>query len=92
MNPYDIDYSKFQESKPITDEGDRFKLRLLVELNQIIENLETEEILSLTGLSKIDLAKIRISSFTNLTADRIINIFDQLGYKVQISIFKSRKE
>lgn len=91
MNPYDINYSKFKESKKITDERDLLKLRLLAELNQVMEKMETREILELTGLDKSDLSRIRISDFQRFSIDRIIKIFNQLGYKAQFSIAKKKK-
>jgi predicted XRE-type DNA-binding protein len=91
MNPYDIDYTKFKISKKITNEGDLLKLRLLAKLNQIIENMETQDILDLTGLDKSDLSRIRISSFQRFSIDRLLKIFNQLGYKADFSIAKKKK-
>lgn len=92
MNPYDVDYSKFKVSKRITDEGDLLKLSLLAQLNDIIEKMETQEILDLTGLDKSDLSRIRISSFKRFSIDRILRIFDDLGYRTEFSIAKKKKK
>ena len=91
MNPYDIDYSKFKESKKITDERDLLKLRLLAELKKIMSSMETQEILFLTGLDKSDLSRIRISNFERFSIDRLLGLFGKLGYKAQISIEKMKK-
>lgn len=92
MNPYDVDWTKFKESKRITDEGDLLKLRLLSQLNDIIEHMETQEILDLTGLDKSDLSRIRISSFKRFSIDRIIRIFSDLGYIAEFSMAKKKKK
>ncbi len=92
MNPYDVDWSKFKESKTITDEGDLLKLRLLAKLNDIIETMETQEILDVTGLDKSDLSRIRISSFKRFSIDRIIKILDSLGYRAELSVEKKKKK
>lgn len=91
MNPYDIDITKLKESKKITDEKDLLKLRLLARLNEIISEMETQEILDLTRLDKSDLSRIRCSDFTRFSLDRIIGIFNSLGFKAQISIVPVKK-
>jgi hypothetical protein len=91
MNPYDIDYSKFKGSKKITDERDLLKLRLLAQLKEIMSSMETQEILFLTGLDKSDLSRIRISNFERFSIDRLIGLFDKLGYEAQFSIEKKKK-
>lgn len=85
MNPYDIEYSKFKESKKITDDRDPLKLRLLADQKEIMSSIETQEILFITGLDKSDLSRIRISN------DRLIGLFSKLGYKAQFSIEKKKK-
>lgn len=91
LNPYRINYSKLKESKKITDEKDLFKLSLLVHLNQIIEKLETKEILEITGLDKSDLSRIRISNYQRFSSDRLINILCKLGYKTECTLIKKKK-
>lgn len=91
MNPYDIDHSKYKESKKVTDERDLLKLRLLSEVNGIITKMETQEILDQTGLDKSDLSRIRISDFQRFSIDRILKILNLLGYKAQFSLVKLRK-
>lgn len=91
MNPYDIEYSKFKESKKITDERDPLKLRLLADQKEIMSSIETQEILFITGLDKSDLSRIRISNFERFSNDRLIGLFSKLGYKAQFSIEKKKK-
>ncbi|MBC7428167.1 MAG: XRE family transcriptional regulator [Bacteriovorax sp.] len=91
MNPYDIDYSQFKISKKITDERDLLKLRLLSQLRMIMDKMENSEILDITGLDKSDLSRLRIGSFERFSIDRLIKIFDQLGFKVEFSFTKKRK-
>jgi len=90
VNPYNIDYSKLKESKKISNERDLLKLRLLADLKKIMEKFETNEILRLTGLDKSDLSRIRISDFQRFSIDRILKIFNRLGYSAKISIVKSK--
>lgn len=92
MNPYGMDWRKVKDSTKITDEGDLLKLRLLSQLNDIIETMETHEILELTGLDKSDLSRIRISSFKRFSIDRILRIFNDLGYRAEFSIAKKKKK
>lgn len=91
MNPYDIDIKKLKNSEKITDEKDLLKLRLLAELNEIIAELETQKILKLTGLDKSDLSRIRISDYTRFSIDRILGIFNRLGFKANVSIVPLKK-
>ena len=91
MNPYDIDYSKFKESKKVTNEKDLLKLRLLGRLNKIISKMETQEILDVTKLDKSDLSRVRCSDFARFSLDRIIKIFNSLGYRAEISIVSMKK-
>lgn len=91
MNPYNYDYRKLKESKKITDPKDLLKLRLIVNLKEIILQMETPEVLELTGLDKADLSRIRCSDFTRFSIDRIISLFHCLGYKTEFS-FKPLKK
>ena len=92
MNPYDVDWRKIKESTRITDEGDLLKLSLLGQLNDILDKMETQEILDLTGLDKSDLSRIRIQSFKRFSIDRILRIFNDLGYKTEFSFAKKKKK
>ncbi len=91
MNPYNVDYSKFKVSKKITDHKDLLKLHLLARLNEIIFEMETQEILELTKLDKSDLSRIRCSDFSRFSIDRIIGLFNCLGYKAEILIKPLKK-
>jgi hypothetical protein len=75
----------------ITSEKDLLKLRLLADLNEIIAKLETQEILDLTGLDKADLSRIRISDYTRFSIDRILGLFNRLGFKANVSIVPLKK-
>ena len=88
MNPYKIDYSKFKGSKKITDQRDLLKLRLMAQLKEVMSAMETQEILNITGLDKSDLSRLRVSSFERLSIDRLIKIFDQLGFQADFSVTK----
>ena len=88
MNPYKIDYSKFKGSKKITDQRDLLKLRLMAQLKEVMSAMETQEILNITGLDKSDLSRLRVSSFERFSIDRLIKIFDQLGFQADFSVTK----
>lgn len=88
MNPYKIDYSKFKGSKKITDQRDLLKLRLMAQLKEVMDGMETQAILKITGLDKSDLSRLRVSSFERFSIDRLIKIFDQLGFKAEVSVSK----
>ncbi|MEA9356647.1 XRE family transcriptional regulator [Bacteriovorax sp. PP10] len=88
MNPYKVDYSKFKGSKKITDQRDLLKLRLMAQLKEVMAGMETQEILSITGLDKSDLSRLRVSSFERFSIDRLIKIFDQLGFQANFSVTK----
>jgi predicted XRE-type DNA-binding protein len=88
MNPYKVDYSKFKGSKKITDQRDLLKLRLMAQLKEVMDGMETQEILSITGLDKSDLSRLRVSSFERFSIDRLIKIFDQLGFQANFSVTK----
>lgn len=91
MNPYDVDHSKFKGSKKITSERDILKLKLLAQIKLITESMETHEILTLTGLDKSDLSRIRISSYQRFSIDRLIKILETLGYVANLSIVRNKK-
>lgn len=88
MNPYKVDYSKFKGSKKITDQRDLLKLRLMAQLKEVMDGMETQEILSITGLDKSDLSRLRVSSFERFSIDRLIKIFDQLGFQAELFVTK----
>jgi hypothetical protein len=88
MNPYKIDYSKFKGSKKITDQRDLLKLRLMAQLKEVMDGMETQDILSITGLDKSDLSRLRILSFERFSIDRLIKIFDKLGFQAEFSVTK----
>lgn len=88
MNPYKIDSSKFKGSKKITDQRDLLRLRLMAQLKEAMDGMETQEILSITGLDKSDLSRLRVSSFERFSIDRLIKIFDQLGFQTEFSVTK----
>lgn len=88
MNPYKVDYSKFKGSKKITDQRDLLKLRLMAQLKEVMAGMETHEILDITGLDKSDLSRLRVSSFERFSIDRLIKIFDQLGFQANFSLTK----
>lgn len=88
MNPYKIDHSKFKGSKKITDQRDLLKLRLMAQLKEVMAGMETQEIISITGLDKSDLSRLRVSSFERFSIDRLIKIFDQLGFQANFSLTK----
>lgn len=86
MNPYDVDYSKFKPSKPITDPKDIFKLNLLARIHDVFEPMTTEEIIAITGLDKSDISRIKISDYRRFTIDRLVRILDQLGYTCELKV------
>ncbi len=86
MNPYDVDYSKFKPSKPITDPKDIFKLKLLARIYDVFEPMTTEEIIAFTGLDKSDISRIKISDYRRFTIDRLVRILDQLGYTCELKV------
>ena len=88
MNPYKIDHSKFKGSKKITDQRDLLKLRLIAQLKEVMAGMETQEIISITCLDKSDLSRLRVSSFERFSIDRLIKIFDQLGFQANFSLTK----
>jgi hypothetical protein len=88
MNPYKIDYSKFKGSKKITDQRDLLKLRLMAQLKEVMDGMETQDFLSITGLDKSDLSRLRILSFERFSIDRLIKIFDKLGFQAEFSVTK----
>jgi predicted XRE-type DNA-binding protein len=90
MNPYKINYKKFKVSEKITDEKDVIKLYLLAQLKEIISKIETVEILSITGLDKSDLSRIRVSNFERFSIDRLIGLLDKLGYSARLRIEKKK--
>lgn len=62
MNPYDVDYKKFKESKVITDPKVILKLNLAARFADATEGGATNEIIKMTSFHKSDLSRLRISS------------------------------
>lgn len=91
MNPYEINHNKFKGSKKITDERDLLKLKLINQLKEVMSPLDTQEIIKLTGLDKSDLSRLRVSSYQRFSIDRLIKIFDQLGFKAEVLLVKKKK-
>lgn len=91
MNPYEINHNKLKGSKKITDERDLLKLKLIDQLKEVMSPMDTQQIIELTGLDKSDLSRLRISSYQRFSIDRLIKIFDQLGFKAEISVKKKKR-
>lgn len=91
MNPYEINHSKLKGSKKITDERDLLKLKLIDQLKEVMSPMDTQQIIELTGLDKSDLSRLRISSYQRFSIDRLIKIFDQLGFKAEVSVKKKKR-
>ncbi len=86
MNPYDIDIESLKESEIITDEKDILKLKLAQEFLKAIDQMETAEVLSITGLHKSDLSRIRALNIDRFTIDRMVTFLDSLGLSTSIKV------
>lgn len=91
MNPYEINHTKLKNSKKITDERDLLKLKLIHQLKEVMDSMETSEIIKITGLDKSDLSRLRVSSYQRFSIDRLIKIFDLLGFKTEVLLVKKKK-
>lgn len=91
MNPYDIDTSKLKESKLVTDERGLLKFKLCSAFNEVTSDMTTEEIISITGLDKSDISRLRVTGVQRFTLDRLVNLLDLLGYMVNIEVTPKKK-
>jgi predicted XRE-type DNA-binding protein len=90
MNPYDVDYTKFKVSKPITDERDLLKLKLFAAFDEATHKMTVEEIIEMTKLDKSDVSRLRTFGIHRFTIDRLIGILETLGVSTEMS-FKPKK-
>jgi hypothetical protein len=86
MNPYDIDIEKLKESKEITDEKELLKLKLTAAFLKAISKMSTDDVLSMTGLHKSDLSRLRALNVGRFTIDRIVGFLDALGFSTKIDV------
>jgi hypothetical protein len=91
MNPYKVNYKKFKDSKKISNPKDLLKLRLTAGLLNIISEMENTEVMSVTGLHKSDLSRLRCLNIERFTIDRIIEILNSLGFSAKLTIEPSKK-
>ena len=91
MNPYDVDYTKFKVSEPITDERDLLKLKLFAVFHEATIKMSVEEIIEITKLDKSDVSRLRTFGIDRFTIDRLIGILETLGYSTELS-FKPKKK
>jgi len=89
MNPYDIDINKLIDSEQISDEKIILKYRLFNEFLKLTKKLTSDEIISLTGLNKSDLSRIRSLNFDRYSIGKAIDLLESLGYSTKIKVIKS---
>lgn len=90
MNPYEVDIDKLQESKEVKDEKELLKLKLVSAFLKATSKMPSDEILSLTGLHKSDLSRLRSMNVKRFTIDKIVGLLDDLGFSTKIDV--ARKE
>ncbi|CBW26015.1 hypothetical protein BMS_1136 [Halobacteriovorax marinus SJ] len=90
MNPYEVDIDKLQESKEVKDEKELLKLKLVSAFLKASSKMSSEEIISLTGLHKSDLSRLRSMNVKRFTIDKIVGLLDDLGFSTKIDV--ARKE
>ena len=88
MNPYEVDIDKLQESKEVKDEKEVLKLKLASAFLKVTSKMPTEEIISLTGLHKSDLSRLRSMNVKRFTIDKIVGLLDDLGFSTKVNIKK----
>ena len=88
MNPYEIDIDTLLESNEITDGKELLKTKLVAEFLKITSKMETSEVLSLTGLDKSDLSRLRSFSLARFSIDRIVNLLDVLGFSTEVEVVR----
>ena len=84
MNPNDIDIERLRESREIRDGKDLLKLKLTAAFLKAISEMSDIDVLSITGLHKSDLSRLRALSVDRFTIDRLIGLLDVLGFSVEI--------
>ena len=91
FNPYNISREEIERwgvSEPITDPSSLARLKLLAKVNEIISNMDSSEGISLTGLDKSDLSRVRVGDYKRFSTDRLIRLIDCLGHKLEMSFRK----
>jgi predicted XRE-type DNA-binding protein len=86
MNPYKIDSGKLRESKKVTDKKLLLKYQLCSAFNELSKDMDTKDILTLTGLHKSDLSRIKVMNVDRFSIDRIVGILDSLGFSMSLRI------
>lgn len=86
MNPYDIDIEGLKESKNITDKKELLKLKLTAAFLKVIATMNTDDVLTATGLDKSDLSRLKAFNVSRFTIDRIIGILDTMGLSIKVAI------
>lgn len=86
MNPYEIDIDKLKESKEIKDEKDLLKLKLTAAFLEAISKMSTDDVLTVTGLHKSDLSRLRSLNVDRFTIDKIVGLLDDLGFSTKIEV------
>ncbi len=86
MNPYEIEIKKLEESQEVIDAKDLLKLKLTSEFLKATAKMETREIISITGLHKSDLSRLRALNTTRFTIDRIVGFLDILGFSTSFKV------
>jgi predicted XRE-type DNA-binding protein len=86
MNPYDVDYSKFKESKEITDPIDILKVELIARFLDVAYKMERDEVLAVTKLDKSDFSRIQSLKLDRFSVERLMRLTMRLGYKIDLKI------
>lgn len=87
---YDIILDHLGESRLIDDPIELLKLKLSAEFLKITAKMNTDEIMSLTGLHKSDLSRIRSMNIERFSIDKMISILDALGYSTKLSVMRKK--
>lgn len=91
MNPYDVDYTKFKESRRVTDPKEILLYDLVAKFVQLTMNMDTAEVLRKTGLHKSDYSRLRCTDVRRFTIDRVIGLLDALGYAMTFEVKPKKK-
>lgn len=86
MNPYEIDIDKLEESKEVKDEKELLKLKLVSAFLKATSKMPSEEIISLTGIHKADLSRLRSMNVKRFTIDKIVGLLDDLGFSTKVDV------
>lgn len=89
MNPFDIDIDKLKESKEVVEEKELLKLQLVSAFLKASANMDSQKIISLTGLHKSDLSRLRSMNVDRFSIDKIIDLLFKLGFSPKFEIEKS---